>query len=133
MNIESLTKDLSSTKLIKFLSDSFQTDILENLAKDCSFIERKSSRLSTTMFLELNLCNFGEKGTKSLTEQCRCKQSLDARYNTYAVKFVKACFETMFRIFLSDFKVRVYKVNFLRFLLSILQVFNYPLIFQVFI
>jgi hypothetical protein len=114
MKTEEIADLLSQTDFMSHLSTLFQTGSLEDLARQSRFIERSSSRLSGLMFLLLNVCDFGQnKADMSLTEKCdylsehyqveMSKQSLDERYNTYAVKFMRACFEQLFTGFVKGF------------------------------
>jgi hypothetical protein len=87
------------------LSQFFSSERIESIAKSTKFVERRSSRLSGLMFLQMNIFGFLNEKDKSLTEQCDyledsfdislTKQSLDERYNTYAVSFMKRCYEAM--------------------------------------
>ena len=94
-------KFVQSTKLIETLSAFFSADQLNELARETKFVQRSSAKLTGEMFLKLQL--FGSlDSTPSLREQlsflnthydiAMSKQSLDERYNTYAVSFIKACF-----------------------------------------
>ena len=50
---------------------SRHTDAIESLAKETGFISRKSSRLTGSEFLEMNLNDFGTtRGNMSLYEKC---------------------------------------------------------------
>ena len=84
----------------------FFTDVrIERIAKDTQFVVRRSSRLSGLMFLELNTFSLFNKYDQSLSEQCdyledtfsisMTKQSLDERYNTYAVSFMQSCYTAL--------------------------------------
>lgn len=50
---------------------SRHTDAIESLAKETGFISRKSSRLTGSEFLEMNLNDLGTtRGNMSLYEKC---------------------------------------------------------------
>ena len=114
MGLADISNSLSNTEFIQRLQDLFSNDELEDLARSTGFIVRSSSRLSGRMFLELNVCDFGENGGMSLTEKCNylsenydvemSKQSLDERYHTFSVKFMRACLERIWGIFTSGFE-----------------------------
>ena len=87
------------------LSQFFTTERIESIARSTKFIERSSTRLTGLMFLEMNTFSLSTGQGKSLFEQCEYledtfgvklkKQSLDERYNTYAVGFMKECYESL--------------------------------------
>jgi hypothetical protein len=114
MKAEAISEILSKTNFIQELQKMFSGSELEDLAKETRFIERQSSRLTGEMFLKMNVCDFGESGGMSLTEKCTwlseeygvemSKQSLDERYHTYAVKFMRACFERVLGFYMCDFE-----------------------------
>ena len=89
------------------LAEFFTTEHIDGIAKSTSFIMRESSRLRGLMFLQLNMFSLLSQEEKSLTDQCDyledtfglsiSKQSLDERYNTYAVAFMKASYEAMLK------------------------------------
>ena len=80
----------------------FADDFLNQTARETKFIQRSTSSISGLMFLSLQVFQEGSLRQTSLNEQCDfledeyglrpTKQSLDERYNTYAVSFLKACF-----------------------------------------
>lgn len=84
----------------------FQDGALERLARQSRFVERSTSRLSGWMFLQLHLLMEANGQELSLTEMCEqlherhgvelTKQSLDERFNTFAVKFMRQCFAYVF-------------------------------------
>ena len=90
------------------------------MAKSSRFLERCTSRLKGKSFLELNVCDFGEKGSMSLTEKCdyleenfgisMTKPSLDERYNTHSVRFMKDCFKELFSSYCTTF-LKVEKIE----------------------
>lgn len=91
----------------------FQDDMVEKLAYESKFIERSTSKLTGWMFLQLHLLMDLPGKEYSLTQMCDAldegygvsltKQSLDERFNTFAVKFMRACFAHIFARTL-DFK-----------------------------
>jgi hypothetical protein len=114
MKAEEITKVLSQTNFIAQLHQLFIGGELENLAQATGFVVRQRSRLSGEIFLTMNVCDFGSSGTMSLNEKCTwlseqygvemTKQSLDERYHTYAVKFMKACFERVLGAYMTGFE-----------------------------
>ena len=111
MKSEEITESLIGTNFIQSLGQLFSTGALETIACETGFIVRSSSRLSGEMFLNLNVVDFE---CMSLTEKCvwlseqysveLSKQSLDERYHSYAVKFMKACFERVLSAYMRDFE-----------------------------
>lgn len=83
------------------ITSYFSATELENLARETKFVERSSSRLSGQSFLMLNVFSPSQGVENSLMDQCdrlcdwfgieMSKQSLDERYNTYAVAFMRQC------------------------------------------
>ena len=92
-------------ELAQRLSRFFSPERIEALARSTKFLERKTSRLTGQMFLEMNLFNLSGEKENSLSDQSDYledtygiemrKQSLDERYNTYSVAFMKRCYETL--------------------------------------
>jgi hypothetical protein len=90
-------------EVLKQFEVFFQDDLLEKLARESRFIERSTSRLTGWMFLELHLLMNSNGKEFSLNEMCEellerhgvelTKQSLDERFNTFAVKFIRQCFK----------------------------------------
>jgi Transposase DDE domain len=88
--------------LLKQFEVLFQDELLEKLARESRFIERSTSKLSGWMFLELHLLMTSSGKEFSLNQMCQeleerhgvalTKQSLDERFNTFAVKFIHQCF-----------------------------------------
>lgn len=111
MCVERFLKDKG--KLLKGFQSFFQDDMLEKLARESKFIERSTSKLTGWMFLELHLLMELNGKELSLNQMCDelyerhrvtlTKQSLDERFNTYSVKFMRKCFEHIFNQVL-DFK-----------------------------
>ena len=97
---------MSGEEVLSRLTSLFDQQALEQLARQSRFIERSSSRLSGWMFLQLHLLMESSGQELSLTQMCEelferhgivmSKQSLDERFNTFAVKFMRRCFEHVF-------------------------------------
>lgn len=85
------------------LTHLFDGQWLESQARSSRFIERSSSRLTGQMFLMLNVLGLSASPDDSLQDQCSWlsthfkvdikKQSLDERYNTHGVAFLKGCLQ----------------------------------------
>lgn len=92
-------------ELASRLSQFFTRDRIEIIARSTKFVLRKSSRLTGLSFLELNVFSLGNEDEKSLEDQCDYlednfgvfmkKQSLDERYNTHSVSFMKSCYAAL--------------------------------------
>lgn len=103
--IQTLIQSIETSKISEFLERFFDDAWLEDQARQTRFVERNRSGLSGRMFLLLNVLELSNHARHSLQDQCRwleetfgvClrKQSLDERYNTFAVGFLKTCFETL--------------------------------------
>lgn len=99
MNIE----EFDSAALLEILSTSFAPQELEEIARSSGFIQRSTSRLTGQNFLMMNVFDVSSGQERSLNDSCdwlaehfdvhMSKQSLDERYNTTAVEFIKRCFE----------------------------------------
>lgn len=111
ISVERFLKDKG--ELLKRFQSFFQDDMLEKLARESKFIERSTSKLTGWMFLELHLLMDFNGKEFSLNQMCDelnerhgiqlTKQSLDERFNTFSVKFMRKCFEHIFAQTL-DFK-----------------------------
>lgn len=85
------------------INELFEDGCLESLARSTGFIERSSSRLSGSAFVMLNVLEGRVGPDWSLQDCCdrlrSCygiqlsKQSLDERYNTFSVSFLKTVYE----------------------------------------
>lgn len=115
MDTSKIADLLSQTDLIKSLNTLLEGEQVEKMAKESRFIIRKTSRLTGKSFLSVNICDFGtQKADMSLVEKSEflleqygiriSKQSLDERYNSYAVKFMFLCFKKLFADYLEGFK-----------------------------
>lgn len=110
MNIDHITASVLHNINFQNLSAVLNQSEIESFARSTKFIERSSSRLTGLMFLELNVCYLGDGCTRSLNDMCDylsehhqvslTKQSLDERYNTHAVKFIRGIFERLFSSYL---------------------------------
>jgi IS4 transposase len=97
---------VSEEEVLSRLASLFDEQALEQLARQSRFIERSSSRLSGWMFLQLHLLMESSGQEFSLSQMCEelferhgvvmSKQSLDERFNTFAVSFLRQCFNTVF-------------------------------------
>lgn len=100
-------KKVEESGLLEQFSNFFSGDILDKAARESKFVQRSTSSISGLMFLSLNVFQEGSLRQTSLNEQCDfledefgvrpTKQSLDERYNTYAVSFLKTCFANVVR------------------------------------
>ena len=80
----------------------FDKERLKALGRQSKFVQRSTSQLNGYNFLLMNLFEASSDGEKSLNDCCDWlleefdidmrKQSLDERYNTDAVRFMRACF-----------------------------------------
>lgn len=97
---------VSEEEVLARLASLFDEKSLEQLARDSRFIERSSSRVSGWMFLQLHLLMESSGQEFSLSQMCEelwerhgvvmSKQSLDERFNTFAVSFMRQCFNAVF-------------------------------------
>lgn len=89
--------------LLDQLKAFFCDDFLDKTARQSRLVQRSTSTISGLMFLSMNVFQEASLRQTSLNEQCDfledefgirpTKQSLDERYNTFAVSFLKTCFE----------------------------------------
>ncbi|HEV7349449.1 IS4 family transposase [Telluribacter sp.] len=103
VDIEDIDLEASGLSALSVFFDSVQ---LERLGRQVRFIERSTSRLSAWMFLQLNTCLVSNGSSVSLTDMTDTlletfgveltKQSLDERFNCFAVTFMRSCFEHVF-------------------------------------
>jgi len=110
MDIGEMAESLLTNSCINNLHKVLDKSEIESFARKCKFIERSSSRLSGSMFLELNVCYLKDRCESSLNDMCDyladnydtslTKQSLDERFNTHSVKFVRGMFERVFATYL---------------------------------
>jgi len=95
-------ENFDSSILVKTLGSCFSEPELELLARSSRFIQRSTSRLSGNSFLLMNVFDCSDGKERSLNDCCdwlldefdivMTKQSLDERYNTDAVRFMRQCF-----------------------------------------
>ena len=95
--------DVSQLSAVKAFSEFFQKGEAEQLAKDTGFIMCSSSMLTGEAFLKMMVENIVCRSECSLSEQCAYlweehgiemrKQSLDERYHTFTVAFLKRGYE----------------------------------------
>jgi hypothetical protein len=100
-------KKIKESGLLDQFTEFFSGDFLDKSARETKFIQRSTSNISGLMFLSLQVFEESSLAHTSLNDQCDfledefgirpTKQSLDERYNTYAVSFLKACFENVVR------------------------------------
>jgi hypothetical protein len=101
-NIQFPKELVVSNDLLGRLMEFWGGDFLETLARETKFIQRTTSTITGKMFFGTNVFQEGSLQEISLNNQCDFfseehnvtikKQSLDERYNTYAVAFMKRCF-----------------------------------------
>jgi Transposase DDE domain len=105
MNLEDVSNSVEFLQINQLLEDLFDEESLQKQSMDTNFIIRKTSQLTGRMFLLLNTIELMNFPKNSLQDQCLWlkehfgvqfkKQSLDERYNTHSVKFLKNCFENL--------------------------------------
>jgi hypothetical protein len=99
------TIDLTQLGSLTKFSSFFKTGEIEKIAKQTGFISRSSSRLTGEAFLKMMVQHIAPDKEWSLNDQCDyleeqfgihlTKQSLDERYHTFAVSFLKRCYEAV--------------------------------------
>ena len=104
--------DLNKLHALKRFSSFFKRGQIEQLARQSGFIVRSSSRLSGAAFLDMLVQYIAPQGEWSLNDQCDyllehhgielTKQSLDERYHTFAVAFMKSCYQAVLAQAFSD-------------------------------
>jgi hypothetical protein len=104
--------DLSKLHALKHFSAFFKRGQIEQLARESGFIVRSSSRLSGAAFLDMMVQYIAPQGEWSLNDQCDyllehhgielTKQSLDERYHTFAVAFMRSCYQALLATAFSD-------------------------------
>jgi hypothetical protein len=102
---EEVQLDLSKLQALKQFSYYFKQGQIEELARQSGFIVRSTSRLSGAAFLDMMVQYIAAQGEGSLNDQCDyllehhgielTKQSLDERYHTFAVAFMKSCYQAV--------------------------------------
>lgn len=96
------------TALLTELKSCFNSKELEEIGRTSKFIRRSTSRLTSQAFLMMNVFDTTDGEERSLNDSCDWlaeefgismrKQSLDERYNTDAVRFIKTCFSRILQI-----------------------------------
>lgn len=104
MQIENFDKK----SLLKTLKNCFKKEELDKIARSSKFIQRSTSRLSGESFLMMNVFDSTDGKERSLNDCCDwleehfdvnlTKQSLDERYNTDSVRFMKTCFNRVLKM-----------------------------------
>jgi hypothetical protein len=105
MELKGKEIDLSSLSALKEFASFFDKDYIEALARETGFISRSTSRLSGAAFLKMMVENIVPRTEWSLNDQCDylrehfgidiTKQSLDGRYHTFAVAFLKSAYQAV--------------------------------------
>lgn len=123
-----LLKTIDISTLSNNLSSLFDEALLSQQAKETGFIVRNRSGLSGRMFLIMNVLEFVNYPNNSLQEQCEwleenygvrlTKQSLDERYNTFAVGFMRSCFKELLSGWVIEHKIMDVSGGFSRILLQ---------------
>lgn len=103
MSSENSKQPFDVSRTAARLTELFDSQWLDCQARASRFIERSSSRITGQMFLMLNVLELSASPDDSLQDQCNWlsshfqveikKQSLDERYNTYGVAFLKSCLQ----------------------------------------
>jgi len=98
----------------KQIKKIFKSTQIEKLAKESKFISRSTSKISGMDFLLMNIFDFTSGKERSLNDCCEWleenrnvlikKQSLDERYNTHAVRFMKNCLKRIMKMVNPDVK-----------------------------
>lgn len=95
-------RQLKESQILTKIEQVFEAATLDQIAKVTGFVRRKS-KLNAMAFLQMCMLSAGEACTKSLSQACTLlreivgvrlrKQSLDERFTTQAVAFVKQTVE----------------------------------------
>ena len=127
---------IEQSKLLDQLREFFDHQRLEQQALASRLVERSTSRLNGQAFLMLNVFAQGSGKETSLEDQCNYlqqvfginmkKQSLDERFNTYAVRFMRSCFIEALTAGLLDVDINKVKGVFKRVLLTDATSFQLP-------
>ncbi|MDO1451639.1 IS4 family transposase [Rhodocytophaga aerolata] len=99
-------KELEASQIIKKLEHFFDQQIIIQKATDAGFVKRKS-KLYAMSFLQLCFIDTHNACWRSLTQACTFlreivgvklrKQSLDSRFNAFAVTFIKSLVEEVIK------------------------------------
>lgn len=105
MELRDWEVDLKGLSAIEKFASFFQKGYVEDLARKTGFINRSSSRLSGEAFLKMMVQNIVPRTEWSLNDQCDylrehfnidiSKQSLDERYHTFSVAFLKEAYQSI--------------------------------------
>lgn len=134
--ISKLEDLIEQSKILDQFTQFFDQQRLEQQARASRLVERSTSRLNGQAFLMLNVFAQGSSKETSLEDQCNYlrqvfginmkKQSLDERFNTYAVHFMRTCFTEALRIGLVNVNIHKVKTTFNRVLLTDATSFQLP-------
>lgn len=116
-------EDFDQSKLATALKKCFSKKEIEDLARRSKFIQRNTSRVGGMDFLLMNVFDSASGKERSLNDCCQWleenreikirKQSLDERYNTDSVRFMRLCLsriiEMMNHSFTSSFSNNTFK------------------------
>lgn len=104
MHIEKFDPDT----LLSEIKKSFDLKEIDELAKASKFVNRSTAKLTGLPFLMMNVFDTTDGKERSLNDSCDwlaehfgidiSKQSLDERYNSKAVEFIKLCFNRVLQI-----------------------------------
>lgn len=96
-------KLILDSNLVARLEQYFNEDYMQTIGLESKFIQRSSSQLKALPFVMMQIFQKENGQERSLSEECDYlsehfglqlrKQSLDERYNTYAVKLMQRCLE----------------------------------------
>lgn len=129
-------EQFDQTALLSEIKTCFNSKELDELSKETKFIRRTTSRLTGTSFLMLNVFDTTDGKERSLDDSCdwlaehfgisMTKQSLDERYNSQAVDYIKACFYRVLKIVNSGVKSRSIDLPFVKIQLTDATSFKIP-------
>jgi len=95
-------------ELLTEIRNCFDLEEIESLSKDSKFVRRSTAKLRGLPFLLMNVFDTTDGKERSLNDSCdwlsehfgieMSKQSLDERYNSYSVEFIKSCFNRVLQI-----------------------------------
>lgn len=101
-------RNFDSTTLLSEIKSCFNNKDIESFAKESGFVRRSTSKLTGRSFLMMNIFDTTDGKERSLNDSCdwlednfeitMSKQSLDERYNTNAVSFMRMCFNKVLKI-----------------------------------
>lgn len=131
-----LSNLIDRSAIVEQLNHFFAPQRLEQLARRSRLIERSTSRLNGQAFLMLNVFASDNNQETSLEDQCSYlyqtfgirmkKQSLDQRFNTHAVRFMRRCFTEALALGLSETNLKQLNMGFKRVLLTDATSFQLP-------